>query len=798
VLGEGAKLTNANGDNEMNKLYFNRRNLLKLTAGGITVSEVRDQVESTLIQSADSEDNFLILYPSNKEAYRGENVSFNFTVEQISTVPDDDSITSIGGAIGFRDAFLDEDNDKWRYTTWDEYSIVSSSTDDGIEWNQTSAKIGNWVWSSPENINQGDTRSFSVTIDVNDDATVGTHDISIFERETESGPTLLPDISPDKERFISLTVKKRRSPELELTAQGPSTIVSPGELATVSFELTNTSDDAVTGASVVLQPEGIGFDWKISDTTDPVAGDWISSNRNWVIDSNPDDIREMTITFEVPNDIDPDTYTVTAQADSLGDTETQDSATASITVEEQDGFNPRVDGFGFDNWHGFDLLSYSQVVSRTEDIIQNEVAQTAPATTDLPGFKLGFSLLMEQGMEGWANGHYLGMVTTSREYYYSDIPSLPNYNKNVDTPSDITVDKGNTLEEEPGLDPVGQDIDTAQSDQLFDSDFSLRYVAAAVDSDSIDNDAVLREIDKQLSNDTLPIICLTDTIRSGHAVLAYDIEGEIDEDSSVYVNIYDPDEKYLENTLAFTLVPTEGEYRFSGYGDNWDNLFVTSNIDPSYDIIKGGKQAFETVVAEGLQDYITFGVSGAGEETVVDVDDSISTAASVDVTVSAPDGRTLSAADIPPQELHQTFGYDQVFVDFNTPSPNSTSEYTIKVNGQQATTYELEVKGSQSSGEVIDQSTTDSIGAGETTAYSVDPQSPEDSDLEDNTNNRFADQPFNETQFNAVFGDDGTQTQNELSAAINQWFTSDSNTVNGVTLSQNDLSGIINYWFNKL
>jgi hypothetical protein len=65
-------------------------------------------------------------------------------------------------------------------------------------------------------------------------------------------------------------------------------------------------------------------------------------------------------------------------------------------------------------------------------------------------------------------------------------------------------------------------------------------------------------------------------------------------------------------------------------------------------------------------------------------------------------------------------------------------------------------------------------------------------------NQEFADQDFSEKQFNAVFGDDGDQTQDELSSAINTWFNSDNNTVNGVTLSQDDLSDLINYWFKNL
>ena len=62
----------------------------------------------------------------------------------------------------------------------------------------------------------------------------------------------------------------------------------------------------------------------------------------------------------------------------------------------------------------------------------------------------------------------------------------------------------------------------------------------------------------------------------------------------------------------------------------------------------------------------------------------------------------------------------------------------------------------------------------------------------------FADEDFNQAQFDAVFGADGDQTQDELSSAINTWFNSDDGTVGDVEISQDELSSLINYWFNEL
>lgn len=60
----------------------------------------------------------------------------------------------------------------------------------------------------------------------------------------------------------------------------------------------------------------------------------------------------------------------------------------------------------------------------------------------------------------------------------------------------------------------------------------------------------------------------------------------------------------------------------------------------------------------------------------------------------------------------------------------------------------------------------------------------------------FDDRAFDQDQLNAVFSSD-EYSQNDLSGAINEWFTSDDNTVNGVSVSQNELSALINFWFNQ-
>lgn len=65
------------------------------------------------------------------------------------------------------------------------------------------------------------------------------------------------------------------------------------------------------------------------------------------------------------------------------------------------------------------------------------------------------------------------------------------------------------------------------------------------------------------------------------------------------------------------------------------------------------------------------------------------------------------------------------------------------------------------------------------------------------TENNFEDEAFDSTQHSAVFGNDGDQSQDEISSGVNEWFTSEDNSVNGVQMSQDEISDLVNYWFNS-
>ena len=57
--------------------------------------------------------------------------------------------------------------------------------------------------------------------------------------------------------------------------------------------------------------------------------------------------------------------------------------------------------------------------------------------------------------------------------------------------------------------------------------------------------------------------------------------------------------------------------------------------------------------------------------------------------------------------------------------------------------------------------------------------------------------PGSADQFNAIAGDDGEINQPDLSGAINEWFQSEDDTIDGVEFGQDELSAIINWWFQE-
>lgn len=88
--------------------------------------------------------------------------------------------------------------------TWTEYQIVEHFEEGGT-WSG-SAVDGEWVWSSPDDITQGDTRPFSVTIELADDVMPGTYGVFVDAWSFASRLAVLSLPQLDERETISVIV----------------------------------------------------------------------------------------------------------------------------------------------------------------------------------------------------------------------------------------------------------------------------------------------------------------------------------------------------------------------------------------------------------------------------------------------------------------------------------------------------------------------------------------------------------------------------------------------------------------
>ena len=590
----------------MSKLPFNRRDLLKLGAGGIVGSTVLSRARGETIQSSAGEETFLISYPTDREVAQGETTTFNFSVEQIGEAPDGSvpGVGGIGGGVGFRYAWrrCEDRSDEWECTDWDEYTIDEVVTGDGIEWREESPTTGSWGWSTPKDLQQGDLRDFSVSIQIDEDATPGTHEISLFEREYPVSLTAI--FPPDEERFVSVTVL---GPELELTAEGDET--TPGGEATVEFTLSNTREATAEEAGIGLGgTPAFDPDWdliEVWETTvgDPPQviehpddeGDFAVSDRFWrVFDLDPDDSQTITLTWEVPEDIDPGEYEV--EADELDEPDVE--ATATIEIIEE-AFDPAVHGFNFPNWGGecgcrewgdaecgsefFEELCPQEDQWKLEFTPQHRVG--VESVGDIVGTwllsdersGLGLELLTRlvhtlQSRQTITNGHCYGMVFTAKEFFENPdhLPESVGVASEIHTPVAYQT--------------VGDSIRIAQTEQILESE-TVFIAQIAFEEDRIDLEKSMTLIEEELDQGEVVPVGLGEVDESGgHQVLVYDYE---ENGETVEFYCYDPNQKaddYEENQRSFEVNASTGEL-LEPYGIGYNRY---SPIGPDRDFEETG------------------------------------------------------------------------------------------------------------------------------------------------------------------------------------------------------------------
>jgi hypothetical protein len=238
----------------------------------------------------------------------------------------------------------------------------------------------------------------------------------------------------------------------------------------------------------------------------------------------------------------------------------------------------------------------------------------------------------------------------------------------------------------------------------------------------MDDDAVLRAIDEELSKGNYPIVDLTDELLSGHAVLAYGIKGEIDEDDIIKVAVYDSndpnhpefDDPWYDpsdpvSAAVFVRQGSDDKYSFSSYSDYDKSVFMTagapgsgSSVSPGR-FFTGGEEMYNTLVLEALGNYLSVGIleSGGTEsaETLSSSSTEQSTDPEIDLSVRAVNNQQGEFNRVQSAEIREVTGYEVVYFQFGA----AAHEYEIDLSGADTDEYDLHIEGSVAGGGTIDE-----------------------------------------------------------------------------------------------
>jgi hypothetical protein len=747
-------------------------------------------------------------YPNESKPSEGD-VTFDF------------ELTNTGGSGSNPEIQLLSDQSDINIHQSSPWEVIDSNSDGG-EWKFPSDTDENVSWLYGEELDPGWTISPSLTFSIPENVDPETFDIFATAGSVEK--------NEDEYDTGTASITIDDPAELALTANSsPEDIKPSGDDVTLNLALTNTGGSATTPEIQLVSDQS---DINIDELSPWEVVDFNSDDGLWVFPSDtggnvacqyaeelePGETVTPSITYAIPENVDPGTYYVTSQAiNTDANSEENETATAEITIEGKDGFKPTVHGFGFENWAGSssdendDKTDFSghdhQSIIESEFNTQfkqewlpiinetNWVSLPDNVATNLAAAI--YETFQEAPENFFSDGHCYGMCLLAQEYYESGIPdSLAD--DGIEHAADITKPTDE-------FSHVGEAIDRKHRSQFLDATFSLKQVPYlspdfAFNTETIDAEAEVQAIQSAIDKKGTALVGIgqhPEEVSGGtsaHQLIGYNIRLEdansVTKADVAYIDVYDPnlpnnEDKFNDpkHTLKIDVSkPTEKPVinnRSDGYLYQWHRCMLLGEARPDF---LGTLNFTRRTLADIIKNYFG-GFIG------------ISANSPVQVTAVGPNGQEFSR---PNEPVDGTPPSEYVYM-VDPP----TGEFKIEVEGTGTGSYSVDVKGSTAAGGQIEDRVSGTITEGETQTVSANLPTEEGkdgsvSDTGPDTDGKFDDQPFNETQFNAVFGDDGTQTQNELSAAINQWFTSDSNSVNGVTLSQNDLSGIINYWFNKL
>lgn len=333
------------GDSYTRPYEIDRRDLLKLTGGVVGGTAL------STAASAETSNLFTLSYPSDVTVTPGEEVTFEFSLTKDSADPDpeDGPVTAHVVGIGFRICpNVVGTPGECAASAWDEYEIVEQSAP-SERWTAESSTQGVWSWSAPDDITEGETRTFSVTVAVAEDATPGTHELTINHVDYASGPLIQPDPYHDAEA-VSVTVE---GPEFDATLGSSVGSVAQGESTTLFPVVTNTGDVAGNPAvyfraatdETAHNADYYGTDFDVVAHDDD-GGDWGFEGWSWS-GVEPGESREPSVELEVGETVDPGEYTFAVESIGNGQfDEPDDTAITTVTVERDESVLEEYDDDG--------------------------------------------------------------------------------------------------------------------------------------------------------------------------------------------------------------------------------------------------------------------------------------------------------------------------------------------------------------------------------------------------------------------------------------------------------------------
>ena len=396
-------------------------------------------------------------------------------------------------------------------------------------------------------------------------------------------------------------------------------------------------------------------------------------------------------------------------------------------TDRGDVFDPRVHGFGFENWSGETFtaedgeeytLEYDRI---TRDEIRDELDEW-PIEVDTrslwgrgptQGSILTGIIYLQTNMFAGAGGHCFGMVALAYEYYQNP-SALP---EDIESASEIPRPAN-------GFDEVGNRIRALQAEHL--KRYPIQTVIAALTDDevTIDTETHLKEIINAVDSNGAAPLLLHDDEHEGdssiHQAIVYGYE-ESDQHGTTTLYLYDPerpadswqrdapDDLVFEDPLQTLRVETDTGAVIDPHttGGEGNPVYADYAYLPLDDVSanRAEELAGEPASIEEIFDGIVAKLFSPATMELI-----------------GPDGEPVTELSHPRADTSQIDAHE-VIISKNSPPGDYTIELTGKDDGGE---YSLEVEGISRGGGVLDYEETGTIAPGETKTITL--TLPEESD----------------------------------------------------------------------